>query len=68
MLLNSAFATLLSRYSGETDIVVGTPIANRDQAGLQDLVGFFVNNLAVRTDLADDPTFIQLMERRKLNC
>src|SRR3954447_1511536 len=57
MALLAGFATLLSRYGGQTDVVVGTPIANRRQAELDDLIGFFVNTLALRVDLAADPAF-----------
>nr|QEO74315.1 condensation domain-containing protein [uncultured bacterium] len=63
MTLLAAFQTLLSRYTGETDIVVGTPIAGRTQAETKELVGFFVNTLALRTDLSGDPTFAELLGR-----
>ena len=57
MTLLAAFQTLLSRYSGQDDIVVGTPIANRTRAEVEGLIGFFVNTLALRTDLSGDPSF-----------
>jgi amino acid adenylation domain-containing protein len=62
MTLLAAFKTLLHRYTGETDIVIGSPIANRTSAELENLIGFFVNTLVLRTDLSGDPTFLQLLE------
>ncbi|TMC24294.1 MAG: amino acid adenylation domain-containing protein, partial [Chloroflexi bacterium] len=59
--LLSAFAVLLARYSGQVDIAVGTPVANRNVAEIEGLIGLFVNTLVIRTDLADDPTFVQLL-------
>ena len=52
MLLLSAWQVLLSRYTGQVDIVVGAPIANRTQGETEDLIGFFVNTLAFRSDLS----------------
>jgi amino acid adenylation domain-containing protein len=63
MTLLAAFQTLLHRYSGHTDIVVGSPIASRNRAELEDLIGFFANTLVLRTDLSGAPTFDQLLER-----
>ncbi|MGF1874567.1 amino acid adenylation domain-containing protein [Photobacterium frigidiphilum] len=60
MLLQSAFSVLLSRYSGEKDIVMGTPVAGRDYDELEHQIGLFVNTLVVRTDLSGDPTVAQL--------
>lgn len=54
---------LLSRYSGATDIVVGSPIANRDQVDVESLIGIFINTLALRTDLSGDPSFPELLDR-----
>src|SRR5262249_51208488 len=51
MALLAAFQALLARYSGQEDIVVGSPIANRTQPEVEGLIGFFVNTLAIRTDL-----------------
>lgn len=63
MTLLAGFKALLARYTGEEDIVVGTPVANRNHVELEALVGFFANTLVLRTDLAGDPTFRQLLER-----
>ncbi len=63
MTLLAAFFALLHRLTGEVDVVVGTPIANRQRAELEALIGFFVNTLALRIDLSGDPTFDQLLER-----
>ncbi len=63
MTLLAAFQTLLSRYSGQDDIVVSTGIANRNRAETEKLIGFFVNTLVLRTDLSGDPTFAELLER-----
>jgi amino acid adenylation domain-containing protein len=63
MFLLAAFNVLLSRYSGQQDIVVGSPIANRTRAELEGLIGFFVNTLAIRTDLSGDPAFRDLLGR-----
>jgi amino acid adenylation domain-containing protein len=63
MLLLAGFATLLHRYSGETDLVVGSPVAGRNRAEVEGLIGFFVNTLALRCDLAGDPPLVELLER-----
>ncbi len=63
MTLLAAFASLLHRYSGQDDIVVGSPIANRTRAEMENLVGFFVNTLAMRADLHGNPTFEELLAR-----
>ncbi len=63
--LHAAFSVLLSRYSNETDIVVGTPIANRQQAEVAGLIGFFVNTLVLRSDLSGNPDFVQLLKQSK---
>jgi amino acid adenylation domain-containing protein len=63
MLLLAAFKTLLHRYAGQDDIVVGTPIANRNRTEVEPLIGFFVNTLVLRTDLSGDPTFRELLAR-----
>lgn len=61
MTLLAAFKILLYRYTGQNDIVVGTPVANRQRPELEDLIGFFVNMLALRTDLSKNPNFRQLL-------
>jgi aspartate racemase len=63
MTLFAAFAALLSRYSGQEDILVGTPIANRGQTEVEGLIGFFVNTLVLRANLAGNPTFKEFLER-----
>ncbi|MEH2220998.1 MAG: amino acid adenylation domain-containing protein [Nostoc sp.] len=63
MTLFAAYATLLYRYTGSDDIVVGTPLANRDRLELEGLIGFFVNTLVLRTDLSGNPSFQQLLSR-----
>src|SRR5207248_904609 len=57
MTLLAAYQLLMSRYSGQDDIVVGTSIANRTRAETEGLIGFFINTLALRSDLSGDPTF-----------
>ncbi len=67
MTLLAAFQTLLHRYSGQNDILVGSPIAGRTQAPIEDLIGFFVNTLVLRTDFSGDPTFQEMLgEVRKV--
>ena len=61
--LLAAFKVLLQRYTGESDILVGAPIAGRNRAEAEGLIGFFVNTLVMRTDLSGDPTFRQLLRR-----
>src|ERR1051326_5879968 len=63
MTLLAAFQTLLFRYSGQDDIVVGTPIANRRYRELEDLIGFFVNSLALRARSLKTLTFTELLQR-----
>ena len=62
MTLLSAFKILLNRYTQQQDIIVGCPIAGRNRLETEPLVGFFVNTLAVRTSLADDPSFRGLLK------
>ncbi|MGH2391570.1 MAG: non-ribosomal peptide synthetase, partial [Chloroflexota bacterium] len=63
MTLLAAWQILLARYSGQDDIVVGAPIANRTQVETEGLIGFFVNTLALRTHLSGDPSFTELLAR-----
>lgn len=62
-ILLAAFNVLLSRYSGQQDIVVGTPIANRDRPELEGLIGLLLNTLVFRADLSGDPSFRELASR-----
>ncbi len=63
MFLETAFAVLLSRYSNEKDILVGTVIAGRQHPDIEPLIGFFVNSLVIRTDLSGQPTFSELLKQ-----
>ncbi|MBD2385756.1 condensation domain-containing protein [Cylindrospermum sp. FACHB-282] len=63
MTLLAAFQYLLHWYSGQEDIVIGTDIANRNQGETKGLIGFFVNQLVLRTDLSGNPSFRELLER-----
>ena len=63
MTLLAAFQVLLHRYTGCEDIVVGSPVAGRNHAEIENLIGFFVNTVALRTDFAGDPTFTELLRR-----
>ncbi|WP_414620772.1 amino acid adenylation domain-containing protein [Calothrix sp. CCY 0018] len=63
MTLLASFKILLQRYSNQDDIVVGTDVANRNQAEVEQLIGFFVNLLVLRTDLSGNPTFLELLQR-----
>lgn len=67
MLLLSAFSALLSRWSGQEDIVIGTPIANRTNVEIEELIGVFVNTLALRTKVTGDPTFLELLKQVREN-
>jgi acyl carrier protein len=63
MTLLAALKTLLYCYGGQRDLLVGTPVANRNSAETEPLIGFFVNTLVMRTDLSGDPTFVELLGR-----
>jgi amino acid adenylation domain-containing protein len=68
MTLLAAFQSLLYRYTGQEDIVVGSPIANRTRTEVEELIGCFVNTLALRTDLSGKPTFRELLLRVRDVC
>jgi non-ribosomal peptide synthetase component F len=68
MTLLATFKLLLSWYSGQDDIVVGTTVANRSRAEVEGLIGFFANQLVLRTSLAGDPTFRELLGRVREVC
>jgi amino acid adenylation domain-containing protein len=63
MTLLAALQTLLQRYTGQHDILVGSPIAGRDRVRIEGLIGFFLNMLVLRTDLSGNPTFRELLQR-----
>ena len=68
MTLLTAFKVLLSRYTGQSDIVIGSPIANRTQQELEGVIGFFVNTLALRTKIHNNLTFCQLLGQVQKVC
>jgi non-ribosomal peptide synthetase component F len=68
MTLLAAFQVLLYRYCGQEDIVVGSPIANRTRTELECLIGFFANTLVLRSNLAGNPTFKELLSRVREVC
>src|SRR6185503_15796759 len=61
----AALAALLYRYTNQSDIVIGTAIANRSRDETEPLIGFFINMLAMRADLSGNPTFLELLKRVK---
>jgi amino acid adenylation domain-containing protein len=68
MTLFAAFVVLLARSSGQNDVVVGSPIANRRRAEIEGLIGFFVNTLALRVDLRGNPSVRELLGRVRETC
>jgi amino acid adenylation domain-containing protein len=68
MTLLASFQVLLARYSGQEDIVVGTPIAQRGKAELEDMIGYFANMLVLRTNLSGSPSFRELLARVREMC
>ena len=65
MTLLTAFKVLLSKYSGQEDICIGTPVANRTQTELEGMIGFFVNTLALRSEVSNDLSFQELLQEVK---
>jgi non-ribosomal peptide synthetase component F len=65
MTLLAAFMALLHRTTGKDDIIIGTALAGRNRAEIQDLIGFFVNMLPIRGDLSQNPSFLQLLIRTR---
>ncbi len=65
MLMSAALDVLLYRYTGQEDLLVGAPIANRISADIENLIGFFVNTLVLRTNLSGSPSFKELLKQVK---
>ncbi|MFD1290957.1 amino acid adenylation domain-containing protein [Laceyella putida] len=65
MILLAAYTVLLSKYSGQEDIIVGTPVAGRSHADLQEIVGMFVNTLALRSHPKEEQTFLEFLAQMK---
>ncbi len=63
MVMLAAFELLLHRHTGQEDLVIGAPVANRNQREIEPVIGFFVNTLVLRTDLSGNPTFRELLSR-----
>ncbi|HTQ80161.1 MAG TPA: condensation domain-containing protein, partial [Thermoanaerobaculia bacterium] len=63
MALLAAYQLLLSRYSGQEDVIVGTPVAGRNRLETEELIGFFVNSLAIRARISGDPSFADLLSQ-----
>ena len=63
MVLEAAFTALLARYTGQEDVIVGTPVAGRSRPEVEGLIGLFVNTLVLRTDTSGDPTFLELFRQ-----
>ncbi len=63
MTLLAAFGTLLHRYTGQEDILIGSPIAGRDRAEIEDLIGFFINTVVLRINCSGNPSFSTLLNR-----
>ncbi len=68
MTMLAAFALLLERHSGQTDLLIGTPIANRSQPGTEDLIGFFLNTLVIRAKIDRDRSFRDLVRDVRARC
>jgi amino acid adenylation domain-containing protein len=67
VVMMATFTILLSRYSGQSTICVGYPIANRNRRDIESLIGFFVNTLVLKSDLSGNPTFIELLNNVRKN-
>ncbi len=65
MLIHAIYSILIARYSNETDVVIGTPVANRMQKELESLIGFFVNTLVLRVDCSNNPSLIDFLAQVK---
>lgn len=65
MAIHAAFSVLIARLSGESDIVIGSPIANREHLDIVDNIGFFANTLVFRSDLSASPTYLELLSQSK---
>ncbi len=63
MVLLAAFFVLLHRYTGQDDLVVGVPVANRNHTEIESVVGFFTNSIVLRADLSGNPTFLEVLRR-----
>jgi amino acid adenylation domain-containing protein len=68
MALLAAFDVLLLRHTGQSDIVVGTPVANRTRSETEGLIGFFINTLVLRTKVDEDASFLDLLQRVRETC
>ncbi|MEP6617769.1 MAG: amino acid adenylation domain-containing protein, partial [bacterium] len=67
MTLFAAFQALLSRYSGQDDFIIGTPVSGRTRTELEDVIGYFANVIPLRTDLSGDPSFGELLDRVRVS-
>jgi amino acid adenylation domain-containing protein len=65
MALLAGFAVLLHRYSGQSEVIIGTPVAGRNRVELEQLIGFFVNIVVLRCDCRGDPTYRELLRRTR---
>jgi len=68
MVMMSAYLVMLNRYTGQEDIIVGAPMADRSRPGTENLIGFFVNALVMRFDVKKDDSFLTLLEQVKDHC
>ena len=68
MVLLAAWKITLCRYTGQTDIAIGTPVAGRSHPAVEELIGYFLNLVVLRTDLSGDPTVRELLERMRRVC